>query len=92
MEIHLKLSEIVADISDNIKSNLMGGGEEESIEAAATARKERLRALKAAQELLNTPDDDTLTDKPVSANNHQSQEQLEQEKEDEDDNEDEEEP
>ncbi|GFP99091.1 coiled-coil domain-containing protein 12 [Phtheirospermum japonicum] len=33
------------------------GGEEESIEAAAAARRERLKALKAAQELLNTPDD-----------------------------------
>ncbi|GFP94806.1 coiled-coil domain-containing protein 12 [Phtheirospermum japonicum] len=33
------------------------GGEEESIEAAAAARRERLKALKAAQELLNSPDD-----------------------------------
>ncbi|KAL6518619.1 hypothetical protein OROGR_019121 [Orobanche gracilis] len=36
----------------------MGGGEGESIEAAAAARRERLGVLKAAQELLNTPDDD----------------------------------
>ncbi|KAL6579711.1 hypothetical protein OROMI_007735 [Orobanche minor] len=36
----------------------MGGGEGESIEAAAAARRERLGALKAAQELLNTPDDE----------------------------------
>lgn len=36
----------------------MGIEEEESIEAAAAARRERLRALRAAQELLNTPDQD----------------------------------
>ncbi|KAL7115480.1 hypothetical protein ACP275_04G186300 [Erythranthe tilingii] len=65
----------------------MGVGEEDSIEAAAAARKERLRALKTAQELLNTPDDNAPTP------NEQPQEQLEQEKEDEDedDNEDSEE-
>ncbi|KAL6549524.1 hypothetical protein OROHE_008641 [Orobanche hederae] len=40
----------------------MGGGEGESIEAAAAARRERLGALKAAQELLNTPDDDDNED------------------------------
>ncbi|KAL6997293.1 hypothetical protein U1Q18_007418 [Sarracenia purpurea var. burkii] len=34
-------------------------GEEESIEQAAAARRERLRALKAAQDLLNTPEDDS---------------------------------
>jgi len=34
-------------------------GEEESIEQAAAARRERLRALRAAQELLNTPDEDS---------------------------------
>ncbi|XAR55206.1 hypothetical protein NMG60_11035207 [Bertholletia excelsa] len=34
-------------------------GEEESIEQAAAARRERLRALRAAQDLLNTPDDDS---------------------------------
>ncbi|XWS07982.1 hypothetical protein CRYUN_Cryun41cG0037800 [Craigia yunnanensis] len=33
--------------------------EEESIEQAAASRRERLRALKAAQELLNAPDDDS---------------------------------
>ncbi|KAB1210618.1 Coiled-coil domain-containing protein 12 [Morella rubra] len=33
--------------------------EEDSIEQAAAARRERLRALKAAQELLNTPDEDS---------------------------------
>ncbi|XP_059455596.1 uncharacterized protein LOC132185821 [Corylus avellana] len=33
------------------------GAEEDSIEQAAAARRERLRALKAAQELLNTPDE-----------------------------------
>lgn len=36
----------------------MGLEEEESIEQAAAARRERLKALKAAQELLNTPDAD----------------------------------
>lgn len=34
-------------------------GEEESMEEIVAARKERLRALKAAQELLNTPDEDS---------------------------------
>ncbi|EOY18712.1 Cwf18 isoform 2, partial [Theobroma cacao] len=33
--------------------------EEESIEQAAASRRERLRALKAAQELLSTPDEDS---------------------------------
>ncbi|GLU12766.1 hypothetical protein SLE2022_294250 [Rubroshorea leprosula] len=33
--------------------------EEDSIELAAASRRERLRALRAAQELLNTPDDDS---------------------------------
>lgn len=33
--------------------------EEESIEQAATARRERLKALRAAQELLNSTDDDS---------------------------------
>ncbi|XP_011035412.1 PREDICTED: coiled-coil domain-containing protein 12 [Populus euphratica] len=37
----------------------MGLEEEESIEQAAAARRERLKALKAAQELLNTPDADS---------------------------------
>ncbi|OAY59040.1 coiled-coil domain-containing protein 12 [Manihot esculenta] len=37
--------------------------EEDSIEQAAVARRERLRALKAAQELMETPDDDTQTAK-----------------------------
>ncbi|XP_075479586.1 uncharacterized protein LOC142520489 [Primulina tabacum] len=45
----------------------MAGGEEESIEAAAASRRERIRALKAAQELLNTPDDNTSVDKPQQA-------------------------
>lgn len=35
------------------------GGEEVSIEVAAAARREKLRALRTAQELLSTPDDDT---------------------------------
>ncbi|XP_028768512.1 coiled-coil domain-containing protein 12-like [Neltuma alba] len=35
------------------------GDEDDSIEQAAASRRERLRALKAAQELMNTPDDDT---------------------------------
>ncbi|XP_065848307.1 uncharacterized protein [Euphorbia lathyris] len=33
------------------------GTEEDSVEQAAIARRERLRALKTAQELLNTPDE-----------------------------------
>lgn len=33
--------------------------EEESIEQAAASRRERLRALKEAQELLNAPDEDS---------------------------------
>ncbi|TXG51775.1 hypothetical protein EZV62_024299 [Acer yangbiense] len=37
----------------------MATQKEDSIEQAAAARRERLRALKAAQELLNTPDDDS---------------------------------
>ncbi|KAL0385231.1 UNVERIFIED_CONTAM: Coiled-coil domain-containing protein 12 [Sesamum radiatum] len=65
----------------------MGGGEEESVEAAAAARRERLRALKAAQELLNTPDDNAVTAKPQDVDNQQPVEQLEQEKEDEDEDE-----
>ena len=39
-------------------------GEEESIEAAVAACRERLRALKAAQDLLNTPDDDHTDTNP----------------------------
>ncbi|XP_054787539.1 uncharacterized protein LOC129293549 [Prosopis cineraria] len=35
------------------------GDEDDSIELAAASRRERLRALKAAQELMNTPDDDS---------------------------------
>ncbi|XP_011086938.1 coiled-coil domain-containing protein 12 [Sesamum indicum] len=66
----------------------MGGGEEESVEAAAVARRDRLRALKAAQELLNTPDDNAATAKPQNVDNQQPVEQLEQEKEDEDADED----
>ncbi|XP_039003508.1 uncharacterized protein LOC120130323 isoform X2 [Hibiscus syriacus] len=34
--------------------------EEESIEQAAASRRERLKALKAAQELLNAPDEDSV--------------------------------
>lgn len=37
------------------------GAEEESVEQAANARRERLMALRAAQELSSTPDDDGLT-------------------------------
>ncbi|KAL2553383.1 mRNA splicing factor [Forsythia ovata] len=47
----------------------MDNGGEESIEAVAAARRERLRALKAAQELLNTPDAD--------ADNQEQQEEEE---------------
>lgn len=35
-------------------------GAEESIEQAAAARRERLRALKAAQDLLNAPEDESI--------------------------------
>lgn len=40
----------------------MNGQEVESIDSAVAARKERLKTLRAAQELLNTPDDDAATD------------------------------
>ena len=33
--------------------------EDDSIDQAVAARRERLKALKAAQELLNTPDEDS---------------------------------
>ncbi|KDP45824.1 hypothetical protein JCGZ_17431 [Jatropha curcas] len=47
--------------------------EEESIEQAAVARRERLKALKAAQELLSTPDDDkTNNENETSADNNPS--------------------
>lgn len=35
-------------------------GEEESIEQVATARQERLRALKAAQDLLSAPENESI--------------------------------
>ncbi|XP_027121639.1 coiled-coil domain-containing protein 12 [Coffea eugenioides] len=38
----------------------MATEEEDSIEGAAATRRQRLRALRAAQELLNTPDQDDL--------------------------------
>ncbi|EXB92319.1 hypothetical protein L484_004639 [Morus notabilis] len=34
--------------------------EDDSIDQAVAARRERLKALKAAQELLNTPDEDSV--------------------------------
>ncbi|KAL3618116.1 hypothetical protein CASFOL_038437 [Castilleja foliolosa] len=52
------------------------GGEEESIEAAAAARRERLKALKAAQELLNTPDDN-----PQDAGNEPEKDEDDEEEE-----------
>uniref|UniRef100_A0A5B7BH85 Putative coiled-coil domain-containing protein 12 isoform X1 n=1 Tax=Davidia involucrata TaxID=16924 RepID=A0A5B7BH85_DAVIN len=53
-------------------------GEEESIEQAAAARRERLRALKAAQDLLNTPDENSvqLQDKPEDANGTNDEENI----------------
>ncbi|XP_057544412.1 uncharacterized protein LOC130823699 [Amaranthus tricolor] len=42
--------------------------EEQSIEQAAAERRERLRALRAAQELLETPDDDSSLPKNDSDN------------------------
>lgn len=38
------------------------GGEEEAIDQASAARRERLRALRAAKELLSTPDSDQPSD------------------------------
>ncbi|KAI3745729.1 hypothetical protein L6452_08135 [Arctium lappa] len=48
----------------------MASDEEETIEQAAAARRERLRALKAAQQLLETPEDDggQANDKPEDEN------------------------
>lgn len=53
----------------------MDGGEE-SIEAVAAARWERLRSLKMPQELLNTPDANAEND-----NNQEQKEEEEQEQE-----------
>ncbi|XP_051117093.1 uncharacterized protein LOC127241881 [Andrographis paniculata] len=62
----------------------MGSGDEDSVQAAAEARRERLRALKAAQELLTTPDDNASTGEPRhDAENQQPQRYLEPEKEEE---------
>ncbi|KAL3655434.1 hypothetical protein CASFOL_001220 [Castilleja foliolosa] len=53
------------------------GDEEESIEAAAVARRERLKALKAAQELLNTPDDNPQdADKEQKKDDDDDEEQV----------------
>lgn len=57
----------------------MDGGGEESIEAVVAARQERLRALKAAQELLNTPDADADADAENDKNNQEQQEEEEEE-------------
>lgn len=48
----------------------MASDEEETIEQAAAARRERLRALKAAQQLLENPEDDggEANDKPEDEN------------------------
>ncbi|KVI07728.1 coiled-coil domain-containing protein 12 [Cynara cardunculus var. scolymus] len=48
----------------------MASDEEETIEQAAAARRERLRALKAAQQLLENPEDDgaQANDKPDGEN------------------------
>lgn len=49
--------------------------EEDSIEQVVAARQERLRALKAAQELLNTPDEDSsLVDSNADEDNETSEE------------------
>ncbi|KAL6281801.1 hypothetical protein ACE6H2_018682 [Prunus campanulata] len=51
--------------------------EEESIEQVVAARQERLRALKAAQELLNTPDEDSsLVDSNADEDNETSEETM----------------
>ncbi|CAA3008618.1 Hypothetical predicted protein [Olea europaea subsp. europaea] len=56
----------------------MDVGGEESIEAVVAARQERLRALKAAQELLNTPDADADADAENDKNNQERQEEEEE--------------
>ncbi|BBH04253.1 hypothetical protein Prudu_015335 [Prunus dulcis] len=51
--------------------------EEDSIEQVVAARQERLRALKAAQELLNTPDEDSsLVDSNADEDNETSEETM----------------
>ncbi|XP_075482670.1 uncharacterized protein LOC142522947 [Primulina tabacum] len=62
--------------------------EEESIEAAAAARRERLRALKAAQELLNTPDDDAAVVKPQQASTEGDRNDVEPQNQSDDEEED----
>lgn len=57
-------------------------GEEESMEEIVAARKERLRALKAAQELLNTPDEDSAQ---LESNTNNDQEDKRDEAPDDDD-------
>ncbi|KAF3975160.1 hypothetical protein CMV_001567 [Castanea mollissima] len=56
--------ELILGARDTLKTqrfstSALMAAEEDSIEQAAAARRERLRALKAAQELLNTPDEDS---------------------------------
>ncbi|KAK2655191.1 hypothetical protein Ddye_008243 [Dipteronia dyeriana] len=55
----------------------MATQEEDSIEQAAAVRRERLRALKAAQELLNTPDDDST--QPRNKTNDDDDEEVDEE-------------
>ncbi|XP_008240328.1 PREDICTED: coiled-coil domain-containing protein 12 [Prunus mume] len=51
--------------------------EGDSIEQVVAARQERLRALKAAQELLNTPDEDSsLVDSNADEDNETSEETM----------------
>lgn len=56
----------------------MGSEEEVSVEQAAAERRERLRALKAARELSETPADD---DKPVQAQDDDESEDAERDTE-----------
>ncbi|XP_047338546.1 coiled-coil domain-containing protein 12-like isoform X2 [Impatiens glandulifera] len=48
-------------------------GEEESVEQASAARQERLKALRAARELLSTPEGNRSDD--TDANNHEQEEE-----------------
>lgn len=55
----------------------MATEEEDSIEQLAAARRERLKALKAAHQLLNTPDDDDST-QPRNETNEDDDEETNQ--------------
>lgn len=50
--------------------------EDDSIDQAVAARRERLKALKAAQELLNTPDEDSVQVEDKKNNDNDSREET----------------